>query len=293
MTIFNKCLLLVLLIIQFSFSAHAFENIVGGSIVADESHPVFSYTVRLLIKQKFNPQDAPELKGKGFTNKCSGAVISMRKILTAAHCFPESVNVPINGQDRKVRLIDRSIEIFSWYKAGSPEISGVPALSYVLHPEFDETWVNTFPDSWNPDKRVNDIAVVLFNEKLNYKKLPIPISQLSIKDMLKKIFRLSGFGKSSRSEIEVSQLRFVDIAFNQLLKNEVDFALGAGNYPSPSEIPNPQGGCFGDSGGPIVVNNELVGLISRGPGVESGGCFSGITIGTSLKVYKDWIESVQ
>jgi secreted trypsin-like serine protease len=293
MTTFKKFLLFSSLFIILNFPAHAFDNIVGGQTVTDEMHPTFSYTVRLLIKQKFNPEDAPELKDKGFTNKCSGVVISSKKILTAAHCFPETINVPINGKDRRVRLIDRSIGIYSWYKAGSPEISGVPADYYIVHPDYDESWISTFPDAWNPDKKVNDLAIIFYSRKLNYKKQPIQISKDTIKNLTKKSFRVSGFGKSSRSDIEISALRYVDISFNQLLNNEVDFALGNGYFPMPSEVSNPEGGCFGDSGGPIVVNNELVGLISRGPGLESGGCFSGITIGTSLLPYRDWIDSTK
>ena len=273
----------------FSTSATSNDKIIGGIVIDDLNHPAFKYTVRLLITQRFSEVDAPELNGRKYTNKCSGVVISEEKILTAAHCFPTAINLNFRDGVRRVRLVDRSISIYSWYKAGSPEISGIPAKDYIVHPDYDEEWVTNFPDVWNPQKRVNDIAIVKYQAPLRYGKEPISLSKVSPLNFKDKNFRLSGFGKSSRSQIEISSLKYVDIPFNRILQNEVDFALGSGNYPSPSEVKNPKGGCFGDSGGPIVVDNQLVGIISRGPGKENGGCFSSISIGTSVYTYLDWI----
>jgi len=287
-----KYILIISSINNQSFSAQASDKIIGGNTVTDRNHPVFSYTVRLIIKQNFSKEDAPELKGRSYSNKCTGVVIEYNKILTAAHCFPESIVVPVNGEQRKVRLENRTIRIYSWYKAGSPEFSGILADSYTIHPDYDPDWVSNYNDFWNPEKKVNDVAVVKHSEPLNYRKTPISISEKEIVELKDKTFRLSGFGKYSRSQIEISKLNFVDIPFNKILNNNVDFALGAGNFPSPSEVKNPKGGCFGDSGGPIVVDNELVGLISRGPGPENGGCFSSISIGTSVLPYRDWINSI-
>jgi secreted trypsin-like serine protease len=276
-----------------STEARVSEKIIGGEIVTSITEPTFSYTVRLLIKQSFSPIDAPELGKRSFSNKCSGVVVSPGKILTAAHCFPSSLEVEINGKMRKVRLIDRVIRVFSWFKAGSPEFTGIIADDYITHPDYDENWTSKVSDFWNPTEKINDIAIVLHREPLNYQKTPIELSERPVETFKNKIFRLSGFGKSSRSQIEMSQLKYVDIKYNRILKNEIDFALGDGNFESPSEVKNPKGGCFGDSGGPIVVDNELIGLISRGPGKENGDCFSSISIGTSIYPYIEWIRSVE
>jgi secreted trypsin-like serine protease len=274
----------------FNSSSQANQEIVGGEDINDINAPEFKYTVRLLIRQEFDPNDAPSLRGRKFSLSCSGVFIGQGKIVTAAHCFPPFIEAPVDGVVKKINLINREVEIFSWYRAGSPEFSGLKTSKFNIHPDYEYGWQNNVKNVWNPSVPINDIAVVKFQGTLPFNKAPISLDNSPLTSINNQSFNLSGFGKSNRSQIQIPQLRRVSLPLLNTLRNGSDVAVGRGSFQTPTDLPHPQGGCIGDSGGPVVLGGKLVGVISRGPGPENGGCFAGVTIFTSIYSSLNWIN---
>lgn len=290
-TIKNISHILLLFFWLFNSSSRANQEIVGGEDIKDISSPEFKYTVRLLIRHEFDPNDEPTLSGRKFSLSCSGAYIGSGKILTAAHCFPPYIDAPINGVTKRIGLINQEIEIFSWYRAGSPEIFGLKTKKFQVHPDYEYGWQGKVKDVWNPSVPINDVALVSFQGTLRFNKEPIKLETSQVSSNNKQDFVLSGFGKSTRSQIQIPQLRRVSLPLLNTLRNGSDVAAGRGSFQTPTDLPSPQGGCTGDSGGPVALGGKLVGVISRGPGPKHGGCFAGVTIFTTIFSSLDWIKT--
>ena len=160
----NVIHIFIFLVWLISLSSHANQEIVGGEDINDINTPEFKYTVRLLIRQEFDPNDAPSLRGRKFSLSCSGVFIGQGKIVTAAHCFPPFIEAPVDGVVKKINLINRVVEIISWYRAGSPEIFGLKTSKFKIHPEYEYGWQNNVKNVWNPSVPINDIAVVKFRD---------------------------------------------------------------------------------------------------------------------------------
>ena len=160
-----------------------------------------------------------------------------------------------------------------------------------MHPEYEYGWQGKVQNVWNPAVPINDIALVSFQGTLRFNKKPIELEMNQVSSNKTQEFVLSGFGKSTRSQIQIPQLRRVSLPLLNTLRNGSDIAVGKGSFKTPTDLPSPQGGCTGDSGGPVALGGKLVGVISRGPGPQHGGCFAGVTIFTSIYSSLDWINS--
>ena len=108
---------------------------------------------------------------------------------------------------------------------------------------------------------------------------------------------MAGYGRSDPTNaVEIPELRKVAVPFIKSLINRADFFAGFGDAVKPRRIDNPKGACGGDSGGPAFAAESpssdslvLAGIVVRGPGDDSGGCESSITILTDVRQYNSWI----
>ena len=160
---------------------------------------------------------------------CSGTVIAPRAVLAAAHCF-----LPMRP--------GLAYEVFSGDDAGLHEV-GVPVLSVVTHPGFDEA------------SRERDLAVLWLVRPIEgIAPEPLPRSGARAPEVGEAV-ELVGFGATSPSVVPDGAKR-----------------VGSGRIGvSTEEVvvvdPAPAVSCVGDSGGPLYATGDtsvFVGVASSG-----------------------------
>lgn len=296
----NKLLLLVL-VIPFCLAAkNPSTEIVGGEKVTDPKDPVYQHSVRLLVKSTVSDssENPEEVKGIKFSQRCSGTLIRQNIVLTASHCLPKKV--PTKLKNKNVILdIDLSkidIRVFTHHSIGG-DYSGIKSKKVIRHPGFDDLWYFKLnpEDLWNPEVPINDIALIVMEEDAPSYKKPASLYQGEFSARAQDI-TLAGYGKTANGGItEKPHLRKVTVPFREYLNNGKDFFVGKGNIDDPSEDSDPQGGCFGDSGGSGYYINQdgtysISGVLVRGPNGDKGGCKASVTIMTGVNEYLDFIE---
>lgn len=292
------CATLIICSISQGAFASSFEpQIIGGSTVTDKTSPVYRHTVRLLAGGYIPKDGVPAaLAGKRMGWRCSGAILSSRHVLTAAHCYPSSLVVtdPTTNAPIRVPLERISIEIFSGLNPSDGAPLGVKVNGVVRHPGFSDSWTEEFDELWNPTEPVHDIAVLRLARSVPSGKGPVGLVPQARRLATTDRFVLAGYGRTlSTNPYDVPTLRQVEVPYIKQLANRTDLAVGIGRFDSPAEIPEPAGACSGDSGGPAYLQDAgktvLAGVIVRGPGATNGGCASGVSVLTDLRAYGKWI----
>jgi hypothetical protein len=275
--------------------------IVGGEKVTSRNDYVYKHTSRLLIKGEIQsgPGVPREHAGLSFSWRCSATLVAQDALVTAAHCMPERIYLkgPSN-QFYWAPLSILSIEAFFEFSPRQDPFWGEQHSHYVRHPGFQDNWVLTTANVWNPQTAINDIAVVFLRGSAPPDKSPVTLPKAGAM-FERSTLTLAGYGRSDPSNtIEIPELRKVQVPFIESLQNGADFFAGFGNIKRPNAVANPRGACSGDSGGPAYntdpATNQvtLAGIIVRGPSNNNGGCESSITIATDLRSYLPWLDSV-
>lgn len=272
-------------------------QIIGGTEVLDKTSFVYQHTVRLLIDTRFPAVGVPaSVAGKSLSWRCSGALAHEKVVVTAAHCFPASmVVVGDDGKAIRVPVPSLNVEVFYGLSPRDSGPWGTRGEIIVRHPGYSDDWIEDFTDVWNPAQAVDDVALVSLSRPVPQDKKPVsllgPETTITTVDAL----ILAGYGRSLAEEpFSIPVLREVTVPYMRPLRNQTDFVVGRGTFDPPREIPNPQGACSGDSGGPAYLIRDgvarLAGVIVRGPDSENGGCAAGVSIVTDVRAYFDWLE---
>lgn len=229
-------------------------RIVGGDITDITKHP---YLVSFRVKSCENC---------AYIHKCAGVIYSNKVVITAAQC--------LIGLDTKWRLM---VVAGANSRSGADGIQ-IPVAKHLAHPKYDY---------WTIE---NDIGLVFLDDELPLNDIDIKAIDIAKKHPLQgQPAIITGWGWDAEDGKPTFLLHDV-VVF--IVDNEsCEKAYGIGEVTEKMICAGVRkggkDGCQGDTGGPLVVKNELVGLVSWGRGCGREG-YPGVY--TNVPFYKEWIN---
>ncbi|XP_029163066.1 mite allergen Der p 3-like [Nylanderia fulva] len=242
------------------------------SIITISQSAVLQYDSQIINGEDVAPGEIPyqvSLQNrKTSSHFCGGSILNEYYVITAAHCVKNRIPADITIVVGTVNL----------------NRSGVSRIirQIISHEKYD-------PDnSW-----LNDIALIQVFTPFK------PSSYIGFVTLPKQdeivqqgtAARVSGFGRLSedgpgskilqRATIYIVDQEYCKNMYNKILYNIYDSQICANN-PNISK-----GSCKGDSGGPLIANEKLVGLVSWAKGCS---LTDYPTVYTRIPSYIDWIE---
>lgn len=233
--------------------ASPITNPINGRIVGGEPTTIYEFPWQVSIRV-FN------------RHNCGGSIIQQNKVLTAAHCI----------ENRPLAKVD--VRVGSSNQKNGGEIIKVTKM--IEHEE------------WNPNTINNDIGLLILFTSLQYGPSiqPIPLAAFGELVSANDIALISGWGLLSENGESPNQLHFVAVPIvdddlcaqtNNLVNRQT--MICAGRF-----VEGGADSCQQDSGGPLVVNGVLHGVVSWG-----NGCARPKSPGVYARVahFRKWIDS--
>ncbi|MBL7544000.1 MAG: trypsin-like serine protease [Bdellovibrionaceae bacterium] len=248
------------------------DAIVNGSI-ADQNTPLKNHIVMLITSFKRNDETLSTL--------CTGTLIDNNTVLTAAHCFPKN---------RVSTQVIASINLFC--SSGFNHQLAYTASNVMIHPKYIH---KDTPSGVSPDF---DIALVKFEGILPHEYMPLAIQKIDIQSEMKNSSShmvMTGFGRTSTSDSSLPELRYLSKPWDRLIlfKDSVNL-VDRLNLVSVNQT-DARGGCSGDSGGPLLIEDngtyKILGVASYiESSSESRLCEQGQIFYSYITSYLEWIN---
>ncbi|XP_034487843.1 trypsin [Drosophila innubila] len=234
-------------------------KVVGGYPVGIDVVP-FQVSIRLRYYEELE---------FGSGHMCSGSVISQRVVCSAAHCFAENDTYPAQYRDPENYVV----------VAGSSHIQSLNRFSevYLVQEIIGH-------ERYHPYTLENDIALVFLNSFIPYHHFIIRSLPLASAAFPPGTFcSISGWGNVYRelhqAIVPIQDQRLCSFIYISLPKSQICAGYLSGGVDA----------CKGDSGGPMVCNGHLTGIISWG--VDCGKVFfPGVY--TNISYFLNWITKV-
>ncbi|CAO1422979.1 unnamed protein product [Diamesa serratosioi] len=249
-----KSVLVIVLAVLAVVSAEKTAFIVGGQDATVEDHPYMAAVLNL------------GLPG------CGGAIISTRSVLTAAHCI--LINSPL--------LVSVSV--------GSSRRNGDGGTRYrvvriLIHPEYNLTTIT------------NDVAVLRTLFSITFGPLVQPIALGSAFVPPFQMATVTGWGLTGDSSLwdrpaQLQMLQSQTISNSECTRRQQGTDVEYLNIaPHMLCVINNfgQGACNGDSGSPLTINGEVVGIVSWG-NIPCGNLFPVVYM--RVASFRAWISSL-
>ncbi|XP_032671250.1 chymotrypsin-1-like [Odontomachus brunneus] len=202
------------------------------------------------------------LQENGYHN-CGGSIISDRHIVTAAHCISQN-------SARTMTVV-----------TGTNNLQNGGQVHRVKCIQVHEGYI--------PNIFANDIALITLAQPMTFHGLQRPISLASADYATGQTHcMISGWGRLGANANMPTMLQYVDTM--ALTRND---CVRAHPRTTAKQICTfnsyGKGACMGDSGGPLICNGQLVGVVSFGRP-----CAVGVPdVFTNVAYYRDWIQQRQ
>lgn len=188
---------------------------------------------------------------------CTGVVLAPNALLTAAHCVQPAA--------------DYAVVVFE--AGGAPRL--VPVTRIALHPAYD-------PNSFETRRPTPDLAVVRLAEGLPSSFRPAALSDQPALPARRTAFTIAGFGVTKDGDGKsAGTLRSVDLpSIGTTGGIMVRLSDGAA-----------KGGCTGDSGGPVLLDGVVAGIIGWSTAAGGARGCGGVTGATLVGPQRAWIDA--
>ncbi len=187
---------------------------------------------------------------------CTGVVLAPNALLTAAHCVQPAA--------------DYAVVVF---EAGAPRL--IPVTRIALHPAYD-------PNSFETRRPTPDLAVVRLAEGLPSSFRPAELSDQPALPARRTAFTIAGFGVTKDGDGKsAGTLRSVDLP-----------SIGTtGGIMVRLSDGVAKGGCTGDSGGPVLLDGVVAGIIGWSTAAGGARGCGGVTGATLVGPQRAWIDA--
>ncbi|XP_071455059.1 mite allergen Eur m 3-like [Hetaerina americana] len=203
-------------------------------------------------------------------HNCGGSIVNANYILTAAHCSqyePEELSVLSGTNNLKTGGTRHKVTEIHYHEDYNPS------------------------DSWH-----NDVSVMKVDPPFQFdadgNTAPVTLPEQDIEPPVGAEVTVIGWGRLSYMGELPDDLYEVSIfIWNHSLCNDAYKPDGLTVYPEQICADTPggnKGSCNGDSGGPLLMENTVVGLVSWARGCDEKGY---PTVYTRVSAYRDWIDS--